>query len=44
VQLGTVELKKGMHTLRVEVTGASEKSDGLRYWWGLDCVVLKPAS
>jgi hypothetical protein len=42
VELGTVELKKGLHTLRVEVTGKNKKSVG--YSWGLDCVVLKPAS
>jgi hypothetical protein len=42
VELGTVELKKGTAVLRVEVTGTNEKSVGLRYMWGLDCVVLKP--
>jgi hypothetical protein len=44
VELGTVELKKGTAVLRVEVTGTNDKSVGLRYMWGLDCVVLKPAS
>ncbi len=39
--LGTVQLKKGTATLRVEVIGTNEKSVGLRYMWGLDCLVLK---
>jgi hypothetical protein len=43
IDLGVVELKKGSATLRVEVVGTNPKSDGLRYMWGLDCVVLKPA-
>jgi hypothetical protein len=43
IDLGAVELKKGKSTLRVEVVGSNPKSDGLRYMWGLDCVVLKPA-
>jgi hypothetical protein len=43
IDLGTVELKKGTATLRVEVVGTNEKSVGLRYMWGLDCLVLKPA-
>ncbi len=42
IDLGEVELKRGPHTLRVEVVGTNEKSDGLRYMWGLDCIVLKP--
>ena len=42
MDLGAVDLKKGPHTLRVEVVGTNPKSDGLRYMWGLDCVVLKP--
>ena len=42
VELGIVELKKGLHKLRVEVVGGNEKSAGYR--WGLDCVVFKPAS
>jgi hypothetical protein len=41
VDLGEVELKKGKSTMRVEVVGTNEKSVGLRYMWGLDCVVLK---
>jgi Protein of unknown function (DUF2961) len=43
IPLGTVELQKGTATLRVQVVGTNPKSDGLRYMWGLDCVVLKPA-
>jgi hypothetical protein len=42
IDLGTVELKPGTATLRVEVVGTNPKSDGPRYMWGLDCVVLKP--
>jgi len=41
VNLGTVALKKGTATLRVEVVGTNDKTVGLRYMWGLDCVVLK---
>jgi hypothetical protein len=44
IDLGEAVLKKSGHTLRVEVVGTNEKSDGLRYMWGLDCVVLKPAA
>ena len=44
IDLGVVELKPGVATLRVEVVGTNLKSDGLRYMWGLDCVVLQPAS
>jgi D-arabinan exo alpha-(1,3)/(1,5)-arabinofuranosidase (non-reducing end) len=44
IDLGTVDLKKGTSELRVGVVGTNPKSDGLRYMWGLDCVVLKPAS
>ncbi len=48
IDLGTVDLtkgdlKQGTARLRVEVVGTNPKSDGLRYMWGLDCVVLKPA-
>jgi hypothetical protein len=43
IDLGAVELKKGQAVLRLEVTGTNEKSVGLRYMFGLDCVVLKPA-
>jgi hypothetical protein len=42
IDLGTAELKKGPATLRVEAVGTNAKSVGLRYMWGLDCVVLKP--
>jgi hypothetical protein len=41
IDLGEVELKKGMATMRVEIVGTNEKSVGLRYMWGLDCAVLK---
>jgi hypothetical protein len=43
IDLGVVEFKPSKATLRVEVVGTNPKSDGLRYMWGLDCVVLKPA-
>jgi hypothetical protein len=41
IDLGVVKLKKGNATLRCEVVGTNPRSDGLRYMWGLDCVVLK---
>jgi len=44
IELGIVNLKPGTATLRVEAVGTNPKSEGLRYMWGLDCVVLKPAS
>ena len=44
ISLGTAELKKGNAVLRVETVGTNEKSTGVRYMWGLDCIVLKPAS
>jgi hypothetical protein len=43
IELVTTELKKGAAKLRVEVVGTNEKSVGLRYMWGLDCVLLKAA-
>jgi D-arabinan exo alpha-(1,3)/(1,5)-arabinofuranosidase (non-reducing end) len=43
ISLGTLELKKGNAVLRVEAVGTNDKSTGIRYMWGLDCVVLKPA-
>jgi hypothetical protein len=43
IDLGEAELKKGPAKLRVEVVGTNEKSVGLRYMWGLDCVLLRPA-
>jgi hypothetical protein len=43
IDLGSVELKKGTATLRIEVVDTNEKSVGTRYMWGLDCVMLKPA-
>jgi tRNA 2-selenouridine synthase SelU len=42
LNLGTVELKKGPNTLRVEVIGTNPRSVGLRTMWGLDCIILKP--
>jgi serine/threonine protein kinase len=42
VDLGTIELKRGTATLRLELIGADEQSIGLRYAWGLDCLVLQP--
>jgi hypothetical protein len=44
IDLGEVDLKKGTATMRVEVVGTNERSVGLRYMWGLDCVVLKRQS
>jgi hypothetical protein len=44
IDLWEMELKKGKVTMRVEVVGTNEKSVGLRYMWGLDCVVLKRQS
>jgi hypothetical protein len=41
IDLGEVELKKDGTPMRVQVVGTNEKSAGLRYMWGLDCVVLK---
>jgi hypothetical protein len=43
IDLGTVRLPKGTVAFRGEVVGTNPKSDGLRYMWGLDAVVLKPA-
>jgi hypothetical protein len=43
IDLGTADLQKGTARLRVEVIGSNPSSVGLRYMWGLDCVVLKPA-
>lgn len=43
IELGTVRLKKGTAILRVEVVGTNPKSNGWRYLWGLDYLVLKPA-
>jgi hypothetical protein len=43
VDLGTVKLKQGSATLRVETVDRNEKSVGVRYAWGLDCLVLTPA-
>src|SRR5262249_25608300 len=42
IELGTVALPEGLATLRVEVVGANEQSDGWRYLWGIDCLELQP--
>ena len=41
-ELGTVHLRKGTATLRLEVVGKNEKSSG--FSWGLDCFVLRASS
>jgi len=41
VELGTLDLKKGGATLRVTTIGTNPRSQGNRYMWGLDCIVLK---
>ena len=41
-ELGTVHLRKGTATLRLEAVGKNEKSSG--FSWGLDCFVLLPSS
>jgi len=42
IDLGQVELKKGVNTLRIEAVGTNPKSAPPHYSWGLDCVSLKP--
>lgn len=44
IDLGTVQLNKGTATLRGEIVGTNPASDGLRYMWGLDAVVLRSAN
>lgn len=39
VNLGTIDLRKGTATLRIEVVGKNEAASG--FSWGLDCVVLR---
>jgi len=41
-EMGTVQLRKGTATLRLETAGKNEKSSG--FSWGLDCLVLRPSS
>ena len=41
IELGTVALKRGTATLRVQVVGANERSVGIRHGWGLDCITLR---
>lgn len=42
IDLGTFTPRDGRFLLRVEVTGANEKSAGARFYFGLDCVVVAP--
>jgi hypothetical protein len=42
VELGEVELKRGLAILRIETIGTNEKSQGPRHAWGLDAVQLSP--
>jgi hypothetical protein len=44
IELGTIDLKKGNSTLRIQVVNTNPRSVGTRFMWGLDCVVLKPAA
>jgi hypothetical protein len=44
IDLGAVNLKEGVNTLRVEAVGTNRKSAPPHYSWGLDCVVLKQAN
>ena len=44
LKLGLFTPENGGLKLRAEVTGANPESVGARYFFGLDCVVLKPAS
>jgi hypothetical protein len=43
VDLGTITPKNGRIVLRAEVVGGNPKSEGTKSFFGLDCVVLKPA-
>jgi hypothetical protein len=40
IDLGPVDLKEGVNTLRVEVVDTNRRSAVPHYSWGLDCVVL----
>ena len=42
IDLGVVELRKGVTPLRITMVGTNENSTGTRYMWGLDRVVLEP--
>ena len=41
VDLGVVDLKKGVNTLNVKIAGKNEKMHGTQYMFGLDCIDLK---
>ncbi len=41
--IGTVTPRDGKILLKVEVVGTNPESKGKRYYFGLDCVTLKPA-
>jgi len=41
LRLGVFKPANGRFLLRAEVTGANPKSKGVRYYFGLDCVVLE---
>lgn len=42
IQLVTVpDSIKSPATLRVEVVGTNDKSTGIRYGWGLDCIAFR---
>jgi hypothetical protein len=41
IDLGPVNLKEGVNTLRVEVVGSNRNSAPPHFSWGLDCMVLK---
>lgn len=42
IELGVFSPENSALILRVEVVGTNEKSIGARYYFGLDCVVLRP--
>ncbi|MBN2293541.1 MAG: DUF2961 domain-containing protein [Pirellulales bacterium] len=42
VNLGTMDLSKGKHTLTVEIVGANPEAKK-SYMFGLDCITLKPS-
>ena len=41
IDLGEFDVRPGSLTLRVETIGTNSKSTGSRYYFGLDCIVLK---
>ena len=43
LQLGVFEPHDGHLTVRAEVTGSNPQATGAKFFFGLDCVVLKPA-